>query len=289
MPAQGGPFTVSISHALAPPIVRPTAAVRNLSATYVERGQTLDALTGLDFEIRDGEFVTLIGPSGSGKSTLLDIIAGLFAPSSGAIELDGRALGTDERLGRSAYMRQRDLLLPWRTALGNAALALEVHGVPQREAERTAAGRFAEFGLAGFEGAYPTQLSGGMRQRVAFLRTMLADRPLLLLDEPFGALDALNRVALQAWLLDRWQREPRAVLLVTHDVDEAIFMADRVLVFSSRPGRIVHTESIDLPRPRNRAMVSNRVFLEHRVHLLDALGLLDGGAGPMPAATGKDR
>jgi ABC-type nitrate/sulfonate/bicarbonate transport system ATPase subunit len=245
-----------------------------MSATYIEDGRTLQALTELTFDVHEGEFVSLIGPSGSGKSTLLDIIAGLFAPSDGEIRLDGHPYPTAGRLGRSSYMRQRDLLLPWRTALQNAALALEVHGVPRRDAERIAASRFADFGLAGFENAYPAQLSGGMRQRVAFLRTVLADRPLLLLDEPFGALDALNRVALQAWLLDLWEREPRAVLQVTHDVDEAIFLADRVIVLSSRPGRIVHVEDISLPRPRARAMVTDPAFLDHRIRLLDTLGLL---------------
>jgi len=248
--------------------------IRNLSATYVEDGTTLQALTDLTFEIRAGEFVSLIGPSGSGKSTLLDIIAGLFAPSAGEIRLNGHPYPTEGRLGRSSYMRQRDLLLPWRTALQNASLALEVHGVPRRDAERIAASRFADFGLAGFESAYPAQLSGGMRQRVAFLRTVLADRPLLLLDEPFGALDALSRVALQAWLLDLWEREPRAVLQVTHDVDEAIFLADRVIALSSRPGQIVHIEDITLPRPRVRAMVTDPAFLDHRTCLLNALGLL---------------
>ncbi len=248
--------------------------ITNLSATYVEDGTTLQALTDLSFDVRDREFVSLIGPSGSGKSTLLDIIAGLFAPSAGEIRLDDHPCSTEMRLGRSSYMRQRDLLLPWRTALQNASLALEVHGVSRREAERMAADRFADFGLAGFENAYPAQLSGGMRQRVAFLRTVLANRPLLLLDEPFGALDALNRVTLQTWLLDLWEREPRAVLQVTHDVDEAIFLADRVIVLSSRPGRIVHVEDISLPRPRVRAMVTDPAFLRHRIQLLDALGLL---------------
>lgn len=291
MPAQGGKIIVSTSHLLVSHDVSSSESarlsIRNLSATYVEDGRTIQALTDLSFDVRDGEFVSLIGPSGSGKSTLLDIIAGLFAPSEGQIRLVGHPYPTEARLGRSSYMRQRDLLLPWRTALQNASLALEVHGVPRREAERTAAARFPDFGLAGFEQAFPAQLSGGMRQRVAFLRTVLADRPLLLLDEPFGALDALNRVALQTWLLDLWEREPRAVLQVTHDVDEAIFLADRVIVFSGRPGRIVHIEDISLPRPRVRAMVTDPAFLDHRIRLLDSLGLLqapdpvaaDAGAG----------
>lgn len=248
--------------------------LRHIDSSYVEQGRSLRALVDISFDVRDGEFVALIGPSGSGKSTLLDIICGLFAQTGGEISLDGELTPLASRLGRTAYMRQRDLLMPWRTALENAALALEVHGVPRKDARRIAADRFPEFGLAGFEGAYPSQLSGGMRQRVAFLRTVLADRPLLLLDEPFGALDALNRVALQTWLLDLWECERRAVLLVTHDVDEAIFLADRVIVLTARPGRIEHIETIDLPRPRQREIVTTARFLEHRAVLLEALGLL---------------
>lgn len=253
----------------------PQLALDNVSASYVEGGETLLALSGISFEIADGEFVALIGPSGSGKSTLLDIVSGLFPETGGAVAIGGAPRSLDDRLGQSAYMRQRDLLLPWRSALGNAALALEIHGVPKREAMARAAERFPAFGLAGFENAWPGQLSGGMRQRVAFLRTMLAERPLLLLDEPFGSLDALNRVAMQAWLLDLWETERRSVLLVTHDVDEAIFLADRVIVLSSRPGTIVHVESISLPRPRHRSVLASDVFFGHRSRLAGALGLLD--------------
>jgi ABC-type nitrate/sulfonate/bicarbonate transport system ATPase subunit len=248
--------------------------ITHLDSHYAEQGRTLEALRDISLDVRDGEFVALIGPSGSGKSTLLDIVAGLFEQTGGDVALGGEVLPLKDRLGRSAYMRQRDLLLPWRAALDNAALALEVHGVARREARQIAADRFPEFGLAGFEKSYPAQLSGGMRQRVAFLRTVLADRPLLLLDEPFGALDALNRVALQTWLLDLWERERRAVLLVTHDVDEAIFLADRVIVLSVRPGQIAHVEPIGLPRPRRRDVVTSPRFLEHRIALLEALGLL---------------
>ncbi|MDQ3657569.1 MAG: ABC transporter ATP-binding protein [Chloroflexota bacterium] len=254
---------------------KPQLALHDVSASYVERGEILLALTGISFEIADGEFVALIGPSGSGKSTLLDIVSGLFPETGGSVQIAGKALSLDARLGQSAYMRQRDLLLPWRTALGNAALALEVHGLPKREAMANAAQRFPAFGLAGFEHAYPGQLSGGMRQRVAFLRTMLADRPLLLLDEPFGALDALNRVAMQAWLLDLWEAERRSVLLVTHDIDEAIFLADRVIVLSSRPGTITHTETISLVRPRHRSVLASDAFFAHRARIAGSLGLLD--------------
>lgn len=250
-------------------------SVHHVTALYEEDGRTLEALRDLTFDIDDGEFVALIGPSGSGKSTLLDIISGLFPQTAGEVRINGASLSPRRRLGRAAYMRQRDLLMPWRTAAQNAALALEAHGTPRRQAEQSARGRFPEFGLAGFEDAYPAQLSGGMRQRVAFLRTVLAERRLLLLDEPFGALDALNRVALQAWLLELWERERQAVLLVTHDIDEAIFLADRVIVLSARPGTIVHVEGIALPRPRHREMVTSEAFLAHRAALMDALGLLE--------------
>ena len=249
--------------------------VRHLLATYQEGGTTLTALDDLSLAVNDGEFVALIGPSGCGKSTLLDIVAGLHTPDAGEIHLDGRPTAAAERLGHSAYMRQRDLLLPWRTALENAALALEVAGVPGRQALATARARLPEFGLAGFADAYPGQLSGGMRQRVAFLRTILANRPLLLLDEPFGALDALTRAEMQAWLLDLWGRERRAVLLVTHDVEEAVFRADRVIVLSQRPGRVVGQESISLARPRLRSVVTEPAFVRHKAAIIDALGLFD--------------
>ena len=258
----------------------PLLSVTRVDAWYQEEGQTLQALADISFAVADGEFVALIGPSGSGKSTLLDIIAGLYPQTSGDVAIEGRVLATGERLGHAAYMRQRDLLMPWRTALDNAALALEVHGTPRREARQIARARFPDFGLAGFEDAYPAQLSGGMRQRVAFLRTVLAERRLLLLDEPFGALDALNRVALQTWLLALWERDRQGVILVTHDVDEAIFLADRVIVLSARPGRIVHVEPIALPRHRTRDLVAGETFLRHRTVLMEALGLLDPAGVP---------
>ncbi len=264
---------------------RTTAAPRvrldSINASYVEDGVTLEALRDISFAVQDGEFVALVGPSGSGKSTLLDIIAGLYAPVDGEVLLNGTSLLTRNRLGRSSYMHQRDLLLPWRSALDNATVALEVRGVPRGEARRRARERFPEFGLDGFEDAWPAQLSGGMRQRVAFLRTVLAECPLLLLDEPFGALDALSRVVLQTWLLELWEKERQAVLFVTHDVDEAVYMADRVLVLSARPGSITHIENISLPRPRTRDVLSSDRFHRHRVTLLEALGLLDTPVSPL--------
>ncbi len=256
------------------PVETPLLEVRHLSATYEERRTRLPVLVDLSLTTADGEFLALIGPSGCGKSTLLDVIAGLIEPDQGEVRLHGVPTAAAQRLGRSAYMPQRDLLLPWRTTLANAALALEVAGVKRRQARAVARERFAEFGLAGFEGVYPAQLSGGMRQRVAFLRTVLTGRSLLLLDEPFGALDALTRTAMQAWLVGLWERERQAVLLVTHDVDEAVFLADRVLVLSARPGTVVHEERVALPRPRRRSLVAEPTFGNHRTQILDALGLL---------------
>lgn len=257
---------------------QPLLEITDLSATYIENGQQLLALEHVNMHVDPGEFVCLIGPSGSGKSSLLDVITGLFVESNGKVRIYNQEHPPDERPGLTSYMRQRDLLMPWRTAVENAALAIEVHGESPSRARELAAARFEEFGLAGFEDSYPAQLSGGMRQRVAFLRTVLADRDLMLLDEPFGALDALNRVTMQQWLVEMWEREKRGVFMVTHDVEEAIFLADRVLVLSTRPGTIVHEETIALPRPRNRSMVTDPAFLQHREALLGALGLLEAGA-----------
>jgi ABC-type nitrate/sulfonate/bicarbonate transport system ATPase subunit len=260
------------------PIPPARLQVRHLTATYVERGRRLVAVDDLSLTVAPGEFVALIGPSGSGKSTLLDIVAGLIAPDRGEVLLDGEPTSAAERLGRSAYMFQNDLLLPWRSAVANAALSLEAMGLSAAEARPRAAARFPEFGLAGFEAVYPSRLSGGMRQRVAFLRTVLPNRSLLLLDEPFGALDALTRAETQAWLLELWERERQSVLLVSHDVEEAVFLADRVIVLTARPGRAAHVERIALPRPRRRSVVTSAAFVAHKAALLAALGLLDQAA-----------
>jgi ABC-type nitrate/sulfonate/bicarbonate transport system ATPase subunit len=210
----------------------------------------LTALEGVDLRLRRDEVTAVVGPSGSGKSTLLELVAGLQEPDEGSLNVLG-ARSAAERREACAYMPQRDLLLPWRDALGNAALALECEGVRRGEARRRAEPLFERFGLAEFERSRPDELSGGMRQRVAFLRTLLPGRPVLLLDEPFGALDAITRTDLQEWLEAALRAEPRTVLLVTHDVEEAVFLADRVLVLSARPGRVVADFEVDLPRPRS--------------------------------------
>lgn len=254
-------------------------AVRHISATYAENGVVLQALADVTFDVQPGEFVALIGPSGSGKSTLLDIVAGLLDPDDGEILLDGESLPAARRLGRSAFMHQRDLLLPWRRAVDNAAISLQIQGEPRHMARAKAADWFEQFGLSGFEHSYPAQLSGGMRQRVAFVRTMLGGQRLILLDEPFGSLDSLTRTAARDWLAGALAVDRRSVLLVTHDVDEAIYLADRILVFSPRPGRVVHVEVVSEPRPRNAEFQLSEEFAAHRARLLTWLGIVHPGSG----------
>ena len=225
------------------------------------------ALAGVELALRADEVLAVVGPSGCGKSTLLELVAGLQEPDEGVVTVLGAA-GAAERRASCAYMPQRDLLLPWRDALGNAALALECQGVRGTEARRRAAPLFERFGLADFEHVRPAELSGGMRQRVAFLRTLLPGRPVLLLDEPFGALDSITRAAMQEWLAEALTQEPRTVLLVTHDVDEALFLADRVAVLSPRPGRVVAQLDVRLPRPRS---TTDPAFVELKRETLEAL------------------
>ena len=231
-------------------------------------GQTV-AVRNLDLAIEPGEFVTLIGPSGCGKSTLFNMIAGLLPPDpDGSILFGGQPQLDGKLLGKVSFMPQRDLLFPWRTVLDNATLALEVEGVGRKAARRRAEALFPEFGLAGFERHYPHQLSGGMRQRVALMRTFLFERDLILLDEPFGALDALTRSLMQRWLLDIWARHRRTVLFITHDIDEAIFLGDRVLVMTARPGTVKCSARIDLPRPRHLSVVTTPAFMDIKRDLL---------------------
>ena len=233
------------------------------------RGETVEALAGVSLEVARGELVALIGPSGSGKSTLLSIIAGLEAPDSGEVALHGDS--TARRLGQVSYMPQRDLLLPWRDALGNAIAGLQIQGTPRAEAERRARGLFAAFGLGGFERAYPPALSGGMRQRVAFARTALVTRDLMLLDEPFGALDALTRAELRHWLAEVWATLGATCLLVTHDVDEALLLANRIYALSPRPGRVALERAVPLPGPRSPADLAHPEMAALKADLLAAL------------------
>ncbi len=229
----------------------------------------VEAVRDVNLEVGRGELVALVGPSGCGKSTLLAAIAGLLEPDEGEIWLDGAP--APNRLGRVALMPQRDALLPWRSVLDNAIIGLEVAGIDKREARERARALLPRFGLAGFGDHYPAALSGGMRQRAAFLRTVLAEREVLLLDEPFGALDALTRRSMQEWLLDLWDELGRSILLVTHDVEEALLLADRVAVMTARPGRIKLVEPVHLPRPRTPAMISDPEFVAQKAALLETL------------------
>jgi len=225
--------------------------------------EPLRVLDGLDLRVRTGEIAAVIGPSGSGKSTLLNILAGLDRPSGGEVRVGGS--------GAVAYMPQKDLLFPWRTIEDNAILGLEVAGVKKKTAREQVAPLFEEFGLGGFEYAYPAQLSGGMRQRAALLRTVAMNRPVLLLDEPFGALDALTRTQMQLWLAETWQRHGWTIVLVTHDIREAVFLADSVHVLSPRPARVTRRFEIDLPRPRNADTFASPEFARLERELLGAL------------------
>jgi ABC-type nitrate/sulfonate/bicarbonate transport system ATPase subunit len=244
-------------------------SVRSVSRTFGDwRGTQVQALTGVSLSAERGELLAVVGPSGCGKTTLLELICGLQTPQTGSIACDPAVL-----------MPQHDLLLPWLSAVDNAALALRIAHVPRAQARARASALFTELGLEGFEQARPHELSGGMRQRVAFMRTLLSGKPLLCLDEPFGALDALTRAEMQEWLAQALAREQRTVALVTHDVEEAIVLADRVVVLSPRPGRVVEQIGVALPRPRRR---TDAAVLALRECALEALAQ-GTSAGPAAA------
>ncbi|HEX2912049.1 MAG TPA: ABC transporter ATP-binding protein [Chloroflexia bacterium] len=225
----------------------------------------LEVLRDISLEAGPGEFVTLLGPSGSGKSTLFNILAGLEKAESGQIWLDDSTAGLK---GKFAYMPQRDALLPWRSILDNVILGAELQGKSKKAARSEALALFPEFGLEGFEKSYPFELSGGMRQRAALLRTVLTHRPVLLLDEPFGALDALTRSNLQTWLLQLQAHLHRTILFITHDVEEALLLSDRIYVMSQRPARVVLVQEVTLPQPRS---VTSPEFVACKAGLLAAL------------------
>lgn len=247
-----------------------TVSARGITQSY----GSLEALAGVTIEARPGEIVAIAGPSGCGKSTLLELVCGLRDPASGRVEVAART-DASGRLASCAWMPQRDCLLPWYSALDNAALALRNQGRPKREARAVAAERFEHFGLGGFEAVVPDELSGGMRQRVAFIRTLVSGKPVLLLDEPLAALDAITRAELQEWLAPVLAESGATVLMVTHDVEEAIYLADRVAVLSPRPGRVVATLDGARGMAGDRtAIVSSAGFNQRREELL---GLLRGG------------
>jgi len=247
----------------------PVAAVsiRGLGHSYGD----LQVIERLDLELPARGVLGLVGPSGCGKSTLLELIAGLQQAGAGDVEVGG---GGDPaaRLARCAFMPQRDMLLPWLSAIDNAALAPRNRGVRRRAAREEAGRLFERFGLSGFERVRPAELSGGMRQRVAFLRTLISGKPVLALDEPFASLDAITRAEMQGWLASALKADPRTVVLVSHDVEEALYLSDRVAVLSARPARVVEELSAPTPRAPDRdAAVTKPEFVAARDRAMAAL------------------
>lgn len=252
----------------------PALEIAGLAKRFPHDGGWLEVLRDVSLTVGRREFVSLLGPSGCGKSTLCNIVAGLVPPDGGTIRIEGRPLDPSAR-GQVAYMQQKDLLLPWRTVVDNAVLGMEIQGVPRRAAR--AREMLRRFGLEGFERAYPARLSGGMRQRVALVRTLLCERDLLVLDEPLGALDAMTRAAMQGYLLRLREEFGRTVLFITHDVEEAVLLSDRIYVLTPRPGRVQAEVPVPLPRPR-RAVDDGVVRV--KAQLLDLLQVEAAGVSP---------
>jgi ABC-type nitrate/sulfonate/bicarbonate transport system ATPase subunit len=244
--------------------------VRSVTKIFRRNGRAIHALDATSMDVTRGKLVSIIGPSGCGKSTLFNIIAGLTKPTSGDVLSEGESI-----IGKSGvvgYMLQKGLLLPWRTILDNITLGMEVRGISKRDAVERAMPLIERYGLHGFEQHYPHELSGGMRQRTSLLRTMLYDRDVILLDEPFGALDAQTRLLMQRWLLDVWSDLHKTILFVTHDIDEAIFLSDEIQVFTARPGRIKATVPVTLVRPREPEVVTTPEFMDLKRTLWSLLG-----------------
>lgn len=224
------------------------------------------ALDDINLEADAGQFVAVVGPSGCGKSTLFNIVAGLIRPDTGRVLLGGKDItGTT---GHSGYMLQRDLLLPWRTVIDNVVIGLDVQGLPRDESYARARELLQRFGLQRFERSYPAALSGGMRQRCAVIRTILYDAPVFLLDEPFTALDAQTRLLMQEWLLEVWSTLGKTVFYITHDIDEAIFLSDRVFVMSARPGHLLTMVDVELERPRSHEVRFDPHFVALKAQLM---------------------
>ena len=245
-----------------------TEAKLTIDGVEVKFGGSL-ALADTSLEVGNGEFVTLVGPSGCGKTTLMNVIAGLQQPTCGRVIMDGEDIA--DQPGHVGYMFQKDLLIPWRTVTGNIVLGAALTGRATKADRAAARDLAARYGLGDFVDHYPHALSGGMRQRVALMRTLAFHKDVLLLDEPFGALDAQTRLAMQQWLLEVWADSGRTVLFITHDVDEAVFLADRVVVMSARPGRIQDVFDVLLPRPRTVDTLMTPEFMELKSQVLSGL------------------
>ena len=241
----------------------------HVSMTFKTPDGPFAALAPVTLSIAQGRFVSLIGPSGCGKSTMFNIVAGLQQPSGGRVFIDD--VDSTGTIGRVGYMLQKDLLLSWRTVLDNVILGMEIQGVPLKAARERALPLLRRYGLSGFEHQYPRALSGGMRQRAALLRTLLFDTEIMILDEPFGALDAQTKLHMQEWLLRLWADFGKTVVFVTHDVEEAIYLSDEVHVMGTRPGRIIETIPVPLGRPRQRHATLLPDFLAIKERCLELL------------------
>lgn len=244
----------------------PLLEVEGLFKGFHKEDGTLEVLQDVFLEVGPGEIIGVVGPSGCGKSTLFNALAGLIPIDRGRIRLNGQEVPNIR--GQVAYMQQKDLLLPWRTALDNAILGMEIQGFKKSRARKEAMEILKFFGLEGFQDRYPHELSGGMRQRVALMRTILCRKKILLLDEPFGALDAITRLMLQRWLLRVWMRFRPSILLITHDVDEALILADRIYVMSLRPATIKRVVPVELERPRS---ATEKPLIDRKAELLRLL------------------
>ena len=247
----------------------PKLLTQGIAKTFHSGRQALETLASIDMSVEAGEFVTVIGPSGCGKSTLFNIVAGIETPDAGTIAIDG--VIESERAGKAGYMPQKPLLLPWKTVEENVMLGLDVRHVPRKQAQVEARELLKRFGLMEFAQYYPATLSGGMSQRVALLRTVLFNRNFLLLDEPFGALDALTRLSCQMWLLDVWQEFHASVLFITHDVREAILLSNRIYVLSARPARVLRVVEVQLPYPRQTQQLASPQAAQLEAELMSLL------------------
>ena len=251
----------------------------DVSMAFPTPAGAFQALAHVSLVVPAGRFISLIGPSGCGKTTIFNIVAGLIEPTRGRVLIDGAdATGT---IGRVGYMLQKDLLLPWRTVLDNAVLGMEIQGKPLAAARARALPLLRKYGLSGFEYLYPNALSGGMRQRAALLRTLLFDTDVILLDEPFGALDAQTKAHMQEWLMQLWSDFGKTVVFVTHDIEEAIFLSDEIHVMGTRPGRILESIPIPLARPRERGVTLSPEFVVIKERCLN---LLTAAAPPLEEA-----
>jgi NitT/TauT family transport system ATP-binding protein len=259
------------------PLARPTGVeridVRGLSKSFQLAGAAIEAVRDVSFSVRRGEFVALLGPSGSGKSTILNMIATLVKPSGGQILIDGKPVTAGKATPNVGYVFQRDTLFPWRTVADNIGYGLQLAGVAEVERKERVAACVEQAGLKGFEQAYPSALSGGMRQRAALMRTLVVEPQILLMDEPFGALDTHTKIDMHEVLLRIWDREQQTVLFVTHDLGEALTLADRIILFSARPGRIKDMFEVDFARPRDAVKVRETPrYAELFQHIWHSLG-----------------